>query len=123
MSATSELPHVMDPEGESYLRQEGRGICIGFYEQHCDPWAVNGTPSDFGHELLNDNLDRIGESLEFAFKRFPVLERAGVKKVINGPFTFAPGWQSAGRPGAGPEEFLVRLRRHGGLLAKAAASA
>ena len=33
----SELPHVMDPEGESYLRQEGRGICIGFYEQACDP--------------------------------------------------------------------------------------
>jgi hypothetical protein len=23
----------MDPAGESYLRQEGRGLCIGFYEQ------------------------------------------------------------------------------------------
>ena len=54
-----ELPHVMDPGGESYLRQEGRGICIGFYEQSCDPWAVNGTPADFGHELLENNLDRI----------------------------------------------------------------
>ncbi|MGB7285672.1 MAG: FAD-dependent oxidoreductase [Salaquimonas sp.] len=93
-----ELPHVMDPEGESYLRQEGRGICIGFYEQRCDPWAVNGTPQNFGHELLNDNLERIGESLEFAFKRFPVLERAGIKKVINGPFTFAPD----GNPLVGP---------------------
>ena len=69
-----ELPHVMDPEGESYLRQEGRGICIGFYEQDCDPWAERGTPWDFGHELLNDKLDRIGDALEFAFKRFPVLE-------------------------------------------------
>ncbi|MCB1421075.1 MAG: FAD-dependent oxidoreductase, partial [Nitratireductor sp.] len=93
-----ELPHVMDPEGESYLRQEGRGVCIGFYEQQCDPWAVGGTPDDFGHELLNDNLERIGDSLEFAFKRFPVLERAGIKRVINGPFTFAPD----GNPLVGP---------------------
>ncbi|MGO1117076.1 GcvT family protein [Rhodovibrionaceae bacterium A322] len=93
-----ELPHVMDPEGESYLRQEGRGLCIGFYEQNCDPWAVDGTPSDFGHELLNDNLDRIEDSMAFAFKRFPVLERSGVKQIINGPFTFA----SDGNPLVGP---------------------
>ena len=33
----SEHPHVMDPAGESYLRQEGRGLCIGFYEQRCRP--------------------------------------------------------------------------------------
>ena len=93
-----EHPHVMDPEGESYLRQEGRGLCIGFYEQDCDPWAVNGTPLDFGHELLPNNLDRIGDSMEFAFNRFPVLQKAGIKNVINGPFTFAPD----GNPLVGP---------------------
>ena len=93
-----ELPHVMDPGGESYLRQEGRGICIGFYEQRCDPWAIDGTPQDFGHELLENQLDRISDSVEFAYKRFPVLERAGIKSVINGPFTFAPD----GNPLVGP---------------------
>ena len=55
----TEHPHVMDPGGESYLRQEGRGLCIGFYEQPCKPWAVDGTSWDFGHELLPDNLDKI----------------------------------------------------------------
>jgi dimethylglycine dehydrogenase len=94
----TELPHVMDPGGESYLRQEGRGICIGFYEQNCDPWAVGGTPSDFGHELLENKLDRISDSVEFAFNRFPVLQRAGIKTIINGPFTFAPD----GNPLVGP---------------------
>ncbi len=94
----SELPHVMDPEGESYLRQEGRGLVIGFYEQSCDAWAVEGTPLDFGHELLPDKLDRIGDSLELAFRRYPVLERAGIKTIINGPFTFAPD----GNPLVGP---------------------
>ncbi len=93
-----ELPHCMDPEGESYLRQEGRGLVIGFYEQACVPWAVEGTAWDFGHELLPDNLDRIGESLEAAYRRYPVLAEAGIKDIINGPFTFAPD----GNPLVGP---------------------
>ena len=93
-----ELPHVMDPEGESYLRQEGQGLVIGFYEQNCEPWAVDGTRWDFGHELLDENLDRIGDSMEVAFKRFPALAEAGIKTIINGPFTFAPD----GNPLVGP---------------------
>ncbi|MCU4654215.1 FAD-dependent oxidoreductase [Roseibacterium sp. SDUM158016] len=94
----AEHPHVMDPAGESYLRQEGRGLCIGFYEQTCRPWAVDGTPWDFGHELLPDDFDKIEDSIAFAYRRFPVLERAGVKSVIHGPFTFAPD----GNPLVGP---------------------
>ena len=93
-----EHPHVMDPAGESYLRQEGRGLCIGFYEQTCRPWAVNGTPWDFGHELLANDFDKIEDSIAFAYKRFPALESAGVKSVIHGPFTFAPD----GNPLVGP---------------------
>jgi len=93
-----ELPHVMDPEGESYLRQEGNGLVIGFYEQNCVPWAVDGTSWNFGHELLDENLDRIGDSMEMAFKRYPVLADAGIKTIINGPFTFA----ADGNPLVGP---------------------
>ena len=94
----TELPHVIDPGGENYLRQEGRGLVIGFYEQACDPWAVDGTAWDFGRDLLPDKLDRIGESLEVAYTRYPCLETAGVKRIINGPFTFAPD----GNPLVGP---------------------
>ncbi|MGR3615840.1 MAG: GcvT family protein [Paracoccaceae bacterium] len=98
IDAGGEHPHVMDPAGESYLRQEGRGLCIGFYEQPCKPWAVDGTPWEFGHELLPDDFDKIEESIDFAYKRFPALEQAGVKSVIHGPFTFAPD----GNPLVGP---------------------
>lgn len=98
IDAGGEHPHVMDPAGESYLRQEGRGLCIGFYEQPCKPWAVDGTPWDFGHELLPDDFDKIEDSIAFAYNRFPALERAGVKSVIHGPFTFAPD----GNPLVGP---------------------
>lgn len=98
MKDGKEHPHVMDPAGESYLRQEGKGLCIGFYEQPCRPWAVDGTPWDFGHELLPDDFDKIEDSIDFAYKRFPDLETAGIKSVIHGPFTFAPD----GNPLVGP---------------------
>jgi len=93
-----EFPHVMDPGGESYLRQEGRGLCIGFYEKPCEGWSIDGTPWNFGHELLNEQFDKIEDSVNFAYRRFPVLERTGVKRVIHGPFTFAPD----GNPLIGP---------------------
>jgi dimethylglycine dehydrogenase len=94
----TELPHVMDPAGESYLRQEGRGLVLGLYEQACEPWAVDGTPWDFGHELLPDKLDRVMDDLELAHERYPCLKEAGLKQIINGPFTFAPD----GNPLVGP---------------------
>lgn len=109
----TELPHVMDPEGESYLRQEGQGLVIGFYEQNCDPWAVDGTPWDFGHELLPDNLDRISDSMAFAFDRYPVLGKAGIKSIINGPFTFAPD----GNPLVGPVQGLRNYWSACGVMA------
>jgi len=93
-----ELPHVMDPGGETYLRQEGKGLVIGIYEQKAVPWAVEGTRWDFGHELLNDDLDRVAEPLEASFERYPCLGRASIKRTINGPFTFAPD----GNPLVGP---------------------
>jgi len=98
LKSGKEFPHVMDPGGESYLRQEGRGLCIGFYEKPCEPWSVDGTPWNFGHELLNEQWDKIEDSVAFAYRRFPVLERSGVKRVIHGPFTFAPD----GNPLIGP---------------------
>ena len=109
----SEHPHVMDPAGESYLRQEGRGLCIGFYEQPCRPWAVDGTPWDFGHELLPDDYDKIEDSIAFAYKRFPVLETAGIKSVIHGPFTFAPD----GNPLVGPVPGLRNYWSASGVMA------
>jgi len=96
--AGREFPHVMDPGGESYLRQEGRGFCIGFYEKPCEAWSIDGTPWTFGQELFQEQFEKIADSVEFAYKRFPALERAGVKRVIHGPFTFAPD----GNPLIGP---------------------
>ncbi|MBL8336155.1 MAG: FAD-dependent oxidoreductase [Rhodoferax sp.] len=97
-----EISHVIDFGAESYLRQEGKGMVLGVYEQACVPWSPRTTPWTFGQELLQPDLDRIAPSLEIAFKHFPALEHAGIKRVINGPFTFAPD----GNPLVGPVQGL-----------------
>jgi dimethylglycine dehydrogenase len=92
------LPAGIDYEGNMYFRQEGQGMLLGTYEQIATPWSVNGTPQNFGHELLDPKLDNIAERLELGFQRIPALEKAGIKDIINGPFTFGPD----GNPMIGP---------------------
>ena len=97
-SSGLEVPHCVDFDGELYLRQEGNGMLMGTYEKACKPWSPKETPWDFGHELLPEDIDRIAPSLEVGFEHFPAFQKAGIKQIINGPFTFAPD----GNPLIGP---------------------
>ncbi|MCZ6487264.1 MAG: FAD-dependent oxidoreductase, partial [Gammaproteobacteria bacterium] len=84
------LPQIADRDGEYYMRQEGQGLLVGAYEKGGKFWAEAGTPMDFGHELLDDDLERIEENLLRAFERIPILTEVGVKRVINGPMIWSP---------------------------------
>lgn len=100
-----EMVGVLDFKGEIYTRQERNGILLGTYEKACKPWSPVNTPWDFGHELLQPDIDRIAPSLEIGFKHFPGIANAGIKQVINGPFTFAPD----GNPLVGPVQGLTNF--------------
>lgn len=93
-----EMLHAVDFDGELYLRQERNGMLMGTYEKDCRPWSPKTTPWDFGHELLESDIDRITPELEVGFTHFPAFNDAGIKQIINGPFTFAPD----GNPLVGP---------------------
>ena len=100
-----EMVGVLDFKGEIYTRQERNGVLLGTYEKACKPWSPVDTPWDFGHELLAPDIDRIAPSLEVGFKHFPGIEKAGIKQIINGPFTFAPD----GNPLVGPVQGLTNF--------------
>ncbi|MCY6381238.1 GcvT family protein [Hoeflea prorocentri] len=104
-SSGRELVGVIDFRGEIYTRQERDGLLLGTYEKACVPWSPLKTPWDFGHELLQPDLDRIAPSLEIGFRHFPAFAEAGIKQVINGPFTFAPD----GNPLVGPVQGLTNF--------------
>jgi dimethylglycine dehydrogenase len=112
-STGRELVGVLDFRGEIYTRQERQGILLGTYEQACVPWSPKQTPWDFGHELLQPDLDRIAPSLEVGFRHFPAVENAGIRQVVNGPFTFAPD----GNPLVGPVRGLTNFWVACGVMA------
>ncbi|MDQ3553950.1 MAG: FAD-dependent oxidoreductase, partial [Chloroflexota bacterium] len=93
-----EMAMAMDFGGEIYIRQEGGGMLLGTYEQACVPWSPRETPWDFGVQLLKPDLERLTPELEVAFRHYPAMATVGIKKVINGPFTFSPD----GNPLVGP---------------------
>jgi dimethylglycine dehydrogenase len=98
MALEREILPTSDYSGEIYLRQEGQGVLMGTYEQDCRVWCPRETPWDFAMALLPDDVERLAPHLEIGFRHFPAVGRAGIKKVVNGPFTFAPD----GNPLVGP---------------------
>jgi len=98
LAGQPELLHVIDFEGEIYMRQERGGVLLGTYERAGVPWSTRTTPWDFGQDLLPNDLERIAPSLEVGFKHFPRLGEVGIRRIVNGPFTFAPD----GNPLVGP---------------------
>ncbi len=105
--------HAIDFEGEIYIRQERGGMLMGTYERAGVPWSPVTTPWDFGQDLLANDLERIAPSLEVGFRHFPALESAGIRKVVNGPFTFAPD----GNPLIGPVRGLTNFWVACGVMA------
>ena len=84
------LPSIADRDAEYYLRQEGKGLLVGAYERDVRFWAEKKTPLGFGHELLDDDLERIEANITRAIERVPILNEAGIKRVINGPMIWSP---------------------------------
>jgi dimethylglycine dehydrogenase len=109
----AELMGSIDFGGEIYTRQEGQGLLVGTYEQAAVAWQRQQTPWDFDKRLLTPDLERIAPSLDTAFKHFPVLADAGIARVVNGPFTFAPD----GNPLVGPIRGLPGLWSACGVMA------
>ncbi len=87
-AAGHRMPLLRCPISDYYCRQEKNGLLLGFYEQDCKPWGMDGIDPNFVNALCPDDLDRITDVLEGAFARMPVLTEVGVHTVVNGPITY-----------------------------------
>jgi len=113
-SLNREIPMILDLDAEIYLRQERQGVLLGVYEKEATPWSLDGTPWDYGEsELLPPNLDRLTDALERGFRHFPALGAAGIRRIVNGPFTFTPD----GNPLVGPVPGLANYWAACGVMA------
>ena len=101
-AGAARLPLLRDPDVSYYLRQEGGGLILGPYERQATPAWLDGIPGEFAFRLWDDDLDRLESYIEAAYRRVPVLARAGVKRVVNGPIPYSPD----GLPYLGPAHGL-----------------
>jgi 4-methylaminobutanoate oxidase (formaldehyde-forming) len=61
---------------------------MGGYEPNPIPWALNGIPEGFHFTLLDSRFGHFEDIMVQALARTPVLEKAGVKTLVNGPESF-----------------------------------
>ena len=84
------LPQLRDPDNLVYFREEVGGLCMGGYERHPAPWALDGIPPDFNGKLLAPDWPRFEEIMAGAVRRVPAIADAGINRMINGPEGFTP---------------------------------
>lgn len=97
-----ELPHntpvLRDPANLVYMREEANGMLIGGFEMEPKAWSPAGVPWDFTQKLLPPDWDLFGPIMEGAIRRVPILEKAELATLVNGPEAITPD----SRPLLGP---------------------
>jgi dimethylglycine dehydrogenase len=105
-----ELPVIRDPRASAYIRQEQKSGLIGIYEgeQMTEAWAPNGFPPwESDSELFPDDLERLMPWLGYAMERLPILEEAGIKRIVNGAIPHPPDGPPYLGPVAGVKNFWL----------------
>jgi dimethylglycine dehydrogenase len=110
-----EIISVTDLEGFTYLQPNRKGVLLGVYERNPRHWKTEGADWDYGMELLPPDIDRISPELEIGFNRFPVLQNVGIRKWVNGAFTFTPDGNPLVGPVPGLKNYWVACGCMGGF--------
>ncbi len=79
---------MRDPDNLVYFREEVGGLIMGGYEHNPIPWALDGIPRDFTKTLLKSNYDHFEPLSRLAMKRVPVIGKAEIITLLNGPEAF-----------------------------------
>ena len=82
------MPLLRCPISDYYCRQEKNGLLVGFYEQDCKTWGMDGIDPNFVNALCPDDLERVTDVLEGAIARMPALAETGIHTIVNGPITY-----------------------------------
>lgn len=100
-----ETPVVRDPDNLIYIREEVGGYMVGGFEPNPKAWSVDGVSWEFTQQLLAPEWDLFDVLMEGAIRRVPILARAQIIKLVNGPEGITPDGSLL--PGAGTR--LARL--------------
>jgi 4-methylaminobutanoate oxidase (formaldehyde-forming) len=112
------LPAFRDPDGRFYAKPEPGALAIGGWERSTD--RVNpkeGFPWENARHLFDANMERLEEILVPAAHRLPILNRLGLRTIVNGPIPISPDGEPVMGPVPGIANFFVACAFTSGIAA------
>jgi len=90
------LPVIRDFDSSLYFKEDAGKLLIGIFESKSIPAfkQTNIVPEDFSFGEFPENFEHFEPYLEKSMKRFPVLEKVGIRKFFVGPESFTPDTNS-----------------------------
>jgi 4-methylaminobutanoate oxidase (formaldehyde-forming) len=90
---TRDMPLFITYDERMYGREDVGGLLVGFFDSKAIPISPAELPKDFSFGLLDSNWNQIEPNMAIALERFPVLNNAEVRLLLNGPESFTPDMQ------------------------------
>jgi 4-methylaminobutanoate oxidase (formaldehyde-forming) len=88
-----DMPLFISYDERLYGREDVGGLLVGFFDSKAIPVAPADLPTDFSFGLLDSNWDQVEPNMAIALERFPVLQNAEIRTLLNGPESFTPDMQ------------------------------
>ena len=90
------LPVIRDFDSSVYFKEDAGKLLIGIFEGKSIPAfdKTNKVPEDFSFAEFPENFEHFEPYLEKSMKRFPILEKVGIRKFFAGPESFTPDTNS-----------------------------
>ena len=85
-----DMPLFLSYDELMYGREDVGGLLFGFLDRDAVPVSPRDLPADFSFGLLPENWSQAEPYLEPAINRFPLLNDAGIRSLVNGPESFTP---------------------------------
>jgi dimethylglycine dehydrogenase len=105
-----ELPHMIDFAGEIYIRQEGQSMLLGHLRAGQPRVVGQGDAVGLRVPAPPPRPRPHRPELERRVRALPGRGRAGIKRFVNGPFTFSPDGNPLVGPIKGMRGMWVRAR-------------
>ncbi len=87
---TGNMPSLSDHDSHLYIRDDSGGLLVGCFEPMGKPIAPETIGHDFAFQLLPEDWEHFEPMMMNALHRLPILEKAEVKMLLNGPESFTP---------------------------------
>src|SRR6185369_5634945 len=90
---TRDMPLFLSYDERMYGREDVGGLLVGFFDRNAIPITPAELPRDFSFGLLDSNWNQVEANMAVALERFPVLHKAEIRTLLNGPESFTPDMQ------------------------------